>query len=114
MYCSLPGSSVHGILQARILVAISWVTPGDRPDPGIEPRSPQVQADSLPAESPGKPLLLESSHKITGKRESGKAEGTLHMQEDTVLQRHGSAVSLTLPKAKWIQNVTSTSNHGYM
>ena len=29
--------------------------PGDLPDPGIEPRSPALQADSLPSESPGKP-----------------------------------------------------------
>ena len=28
--------------------------PGDLPDPGIEPRSPALQADSLPAEPPGK------------------------------------------------------------
>ena len=28
---------------------------GDLPDPGIEPRSPALQADSLPSESPGKP-----------------------------------------------------------
>ena len=101
MDCSPPGFSVHGILQARILVASPWVTPGDLPHPGIEPRSPPMQADSLPAESPGKPLLLESSHKITGERELGKAQGTLHMQEDTILQRYGSAVSLTLPKAKY-------------
>ena len=26
------------------------------PDPGIEPRSPTLQADSLPSEPPGKPL----------------------------------------------------------
>ena len=30
--------------------------PGDRPDPGIEPRSLILQADSLPSEPPGKPL----------------------------------------------------------
>ena len=38
---------VHGILQARILewVAIPW----------IKPKSPTLQADSLPAELPGKP-----------------------------------------------------------
>ena len=101
MDCSPPGSFVHGVLQARILVAIPGVTPGDLPDPGIEPRSSPMQADSLPAESPGKPLLLESSHKITGERELGKAQGTLHMQEDTILPRYGSAVSLTLPKAKY-------------
>ena len=30
-------------------------SPGDLPDPGIEPRSPTWQTDSLPAEPPGKP-----------------------------------------------------------
>ena len=34
---SLPGSSVHGILQARIL---SFPPPGDLPDPGVKPESP--------------------------------------------------------------------------
>ena len=41
MDCRLPGSSVHGILQARIL---EWGVPpptsGDPPDPGIKPASP--------------------------------------------------------------------------
>ena len=52
---SPPVSSVHGIFQARILewVAISFSR--DHPDPGIEPRSPALQADSLPSEPPGKP-----------------------------------------------------------
>ena len=30
-------------------------SPGNLPDPGIKPRSPTFQADSLPAEPPGKP-----------------------------------------------------------
>ena len=30
-------------------------SPGDLPDPGIEHRSPALQADSLPAEPQGKP-----------------------------------------------------------
>ena len=30
--------------------------PGDLPDPGIEPGSPSLQADSLPSEPPGKPM----------------------------------------------------------
>ena len=30
-------------------------SPGDLPDPGIEPRDPALQADSLPSEQPGKP-----------------------------------------------------------
>ena len=48
MDCSLPGSSVHEIFQARILewVAISFSM--DLPDPGNKPWSPSLQADSLP------------------------------------------------------------------
>jgi len=33
-------------------------SPGDLPDPGIKPRSPALQANSLPAEPPGEPLLI--------------------------------------------------------
>ena len=33
-------------------------SPGDLPDPWIEPRSPALQADALPSEPPGKPLSL--------------------------------------------------------
>ena len=32
---------------------LPFPTPGDLPDPGIEPRSPALQADSLPSEPPG-------------------------------------------------------------
>ena len=42
---SLPGSSVHGILQARILCGLSFSSPGDIPYPGTEPGSPTLQAD---------------------------------------------------------------------
>ena len=104
MDCSLPGFSLHGILQARTLewVAISfsnawkwevkvkslsrvWLlappwtvayqappslgfsrqeywsgvplpSPGDFPNPGIEPGSPALQVDSLPSKPPGKPV----------------------------------------------------------
>ena len=51
MDCSPPDSSVHEVLQARIL---EWVAiPFSRgfPNPNIEPRSPVLQADSLPSES---------------------------------------------------------------
>ena len=36
MDCSPPGSSVHGILQARILEWVAMAPPGDLLDPGIE------------------------------------------------------------------------------
>ena len=54
MDCSLPGSSVHGIFQARVLEWVAIPSPGI-PNPGIKPRSPALQADALPSEPPGKP-----------------------------------------------------------
>ena len=32
---------------------LPFPSPGDLPDPGIEPRSPALQADALPSEPPG-------------------------------------------------------------
>ena len=54
MDCSLPGSSVDGIFQARMLEWAAFPSPGDLSNPGIEPRSPALEADSLPSEPPGK------------------------------------------------------------
>ena len=56
--CSLPGSSVHGILQARILGWVPFPSPGDLPNPGIEPWSFTLQADSLPLSHQGSPLFF--------------------------------------------------------
>ena len=39
MDCKLPGSSIHGISQARILEWLPFPPPKDLPDPGIEPAS---------------------------------------------------------------------------
>ena len=53
---------VHGILQARILEWVAFPSPGDLPNPGIEPRSPALQVDSLPAEPQGKPPQIIFIH----------------------------------------------------
>ena len=58
--CSLPGSSVHGILQARILEWVAISSSGDLLEPGIEPRSPSLQANSLLSEPSGKPVVSNS------------------------------------------------------
>ena len=34
---------------------VPFPSPGDLLDPGIEPRSPTLQADAVPSEPPGKP-----------------------------------------------------------
>ena len=49
--CNPMDYTVHGILQTRILFS----SPGDLPNPGIKPRSPTLQVDSLSAEPQGKP-----------------------------------------------------------
>ena len=56
--CSPPGSSVHGILQARVL---ECPPPADLPNLGIKPACltcPHWQAGSLPLNHLGSPLLL--------------------------------------------------------
>ena len=53
--CSPPGSSVHGISGQEYWSGLPFPSPGDLPGPGIKPRSPALQADSLLSEPPGKP-----------------------------------------------------------
>ena len=58
---------LHGLQPARLLcpwgfsrqeywIRLPCPPPGDLPNPGIKPRSPALQADSLPSEPPGKPM----------------------------------------------------------
>ena len=72
-YCAVLSHSVvsdslqlHGLSSARLLCpwgfsrqeywsGLPCPPPGDLPNPGIEPRSPTLQADSLPPEPSGKP-----------------------------------------------------------
>ena len=42
------GYTVHGTLQARRLESVPFPSPGDLPNPRLEPRSPALQVDSLP------------------------------------------------------------------
>ena len=59
--CSPPGSSVYGILQARLLEWVAMSSSRDLSDPEIEPESsaiPALQVDSLPLNQ-GEKLLLK-------------------------------------------------------
>ena len=47
MDCSPPGSSIHEIFQGSVLSGLTFPSPGYLPDPGIEPRSPVLQADAF-------------------------------------------------------------------
>ena len=52
--CQAPLSM--GFSRQEYWSGLPFPPPGDLPEPGIEPGSPVVQADSLPTESPGKTL----------------------------------------------------------
>ena len=54
-----------GFSRQEYWSGLLFPSPGDLPDPGIEPRSPALQADTLPSETPGKPIPL----KVTVKSE---------------------------------------------
>ena len=59
-----PGTIAHhaplsmGFSRQEHWSGLPFPSPGDLPDPGIEPRSPALQADALTSEPPGEP----SSH----------------------------------------------------
>ena len=65
--CSLPGSSVHGILQARILQWVAISFSGELPDPGMEPSSllsPTLAGGFFSPEPPGSPARRPSFYFI--------------------------------------------------
>jgi len=55
MDCSLPGSFVHGISQARILEWLPFPSPGELPNPGIKTVSPALAGGFFTTEPHGKP-----------------------------------------------------------
>ena len=54
MDSSLPGSSFHGIFQARVLEWVAIFFSRNLPNPGIEPGSPVLQTEALVSEPPEK------------------------------------------------------------
>ena len=46
-----------GFSRQEYWSGLPFPSPGDLPDPGIEPGSPTLQADALPSKPPGKPRL---------------------------------------------------------
>ena len=65
MDCSQPGSAplFMEFSRQKYLSGLLFPSPEDLPDPGIEPGSPALQAESFTTEPPGKPLG-QSKHTI--------------------------------------------------
>ena len=47
-----------GFSRQEYWSGLPFPSPGDLPGPGIEPRSPSLQADALTSEPPGKPFVV--------------------------------------------------------
>ena len=50
-----------GFSKQELWSGLPFPSPGDLPNPGIEPGSPALQADALPFEPPGKPYKQSTS-----------------------------------------------------
>ena len=47
-----------GFSRQEYLSGLPFPSPGDLPNPGVEPGSPSFQADALTSEPPGKPVVI--------------------------------------------------------
>ena len=48
-----------GFSRQEYWSGLLFLSPGDLPDPGIEPRSPTLEADALTSEPPGKSFIMK-------------------------------------------------------
>ena len=55
-----------GFSRQEYWSGLPFPTPGDLPNPGIEPRSPALQADALPSEPQGKLMVINGNCFISG------------------------------------------------
>ena len=68
-----------GFSRQEYWSGLPFPSPGDLPHPGIEPRSPTLQADALTSELPGKPLEVNTNweveylQQLEGRKESGSS-----------------------------------------
>ena len=69
---------------------LPFPSPGGLPDPGIEPRSSTLQADALPSEPPGKPLVAVKGSLIAS---SFQCKETSRLRLSPIGQDHKRAVS---------------------
>ena len=107
---SPPSSSIHGILQARILEWLAIAFSGGSSNPGIEPRSPALQA--LPPEPPGKPYAAQmgknyagatqSTSKTSGFQESSQCRGG---QNQETTKTKGWSVKKLTHFADWYRRI---------
>ena len=91
--CSQPDASVRGFPRLEYWSGLPFLPSGDLPNPGIEPRSPALQADSLPLEPPG--IFLNKYRRFIEKEEGEEIkrninEGRAQKSTHGTTQRRGN------------------------
>ena len=87
-----------GFSRQEYWSGLSFPSPGDPPDPGIEPGSPVLQADSLPSEPPPAHKPWCSGH---GTHSKAPMQGGDACQGLSIIQQHSLKPFLTLQHWKW-------------
>ena len=64
-----------GFSREEYQSGLPFPSPGDPPNPGIEPRFPTLQADALPSELPGLPLCSAGKESTFNVRDLGSIPG---------------------------------------
>ena len=76
-----------GFSRQEYWSGLPFTSAGDLPDPGIKPRSPALQAGSLPTELQGKPAIYIHTHTHTYTQLSHllamELEGEISMSDST-------------------------------
>ena len=107
---SLADSSIHRITRLEYWNEQLIPSPGYIPDPGIEPASPALKADSLLSVPPGKPLFM---HKIQFICEMTQVHVSLVIFSASLLQGPlFFLVGIILPTPAWSFPTQSNPRNG--
>ena len=111
---SLPGFSLHGISQARILDWVAISVSRDFPDPGIKPESPPLAGGFFTTEAPGKPkaIILPMGGKKKKKERKEKQRKRTNQKADigrvylkVMIQLHAVLKnSFQIYPSRWVEN----------
>ena len=106
--CSDFGAQKYKVCQAPLFMGSSrqeywsglpFPSPGDLPDPGIEPGSPALQTESLPSEPLGKPTIHTGAYTNTPRH------------KDRMTDPYAHQFTLANPNT-WIHQNTNPNTHG--
>ena len=101
-----------GFSRQEYWIVLPFPSPGDLPNPGIEPRSPALQTASLPSEPPGR---CQGSSKILSKKQ--QLGSWRNWAVSVVVYSRGDWIFiLNWPKSSacWNKNQYSSKNDNWM